>query len=249
MNRIRFAGPSLIGLLIGAAFPSEAPDSASILIRGGAFDTERSAPAFSEEHRERLLRGRHVSTHSLFISPSGQTMAERTLDFSLSPLRPDYIFKDLRNGYEEGAQAREGAIRVFFRDSAQAPLREKRLKVPEPCVVNGGMGFFIRRNWTELAAGRKITFNMVVPARLDFYRFKAYVDPQRTLPEKEAGGRKHLAIAIEAQNSLLRMLIPVIVLYYDVGTKRMIRYQGISNVADAKGRSLRVRIDYPGLGP
>jgi hypothetical protein len=45
------------------------------------------------------------------------------------------------------------------------------------------------------------------------------------------------------------MLLPTIVLYIDAASKRLIRYQGIVNVADAKGRSLRVRTDYPNLGP
>jgi hypothetical protein len=34
-----------------------------------------------------------------------------------------------------------------------------------------------------------------------------------------------------------------------VKSLRMIRYQGIVNVADPKGRSLRVLVDYPGTGP
>lgn len=254
-DMIRIPYPALVLMAALCAAPrvlsaDATPDSAStLIIRGGAFDTERSVPAFSEEHRESRRDGKHVATFSLFKAPDGKAMAQRSLDFSRFPLKPDYVFKDLRNGYEEGALAQGAAIRVYFRDSTRAPTKEKRIEVPEPCVVNGGMGFFIKGNWDLLAAGKRMPFNMVVPARLDFFRFVAYADPKKTLSDKESGGRKCVAFVIEPQSSLLRMLLPTIVMYYDKASKRMVRYQGISNVTDAKGRSLRVRVDYPNLGP
>jgi hypothetical protein len=217
--------------------------------RGTAFDTERMVPAYSEEHLERFLQGKHIATQTFYTSPDGKPMAERDLDFARFPFKPDYLFKDVRNGYEEGSRVEAADIRVHFRDSAAAPMHEKSLKVPEPCVVNGGLGAFLKENWAGLAAGKRLAFNMVVPARLDYYRFVAYLDVKRALTEKEGVGRTSQAVVIEPQSSLLRMLLPTIIMHYDVKTLRLIRYQGIVNVADAKGRSLRVRVDYPGLGP
>lgn len=216
---------------------------------GDAFDTERGGRAYHEEHQECFLAGRHVATRSQFKSPDGKPMAERELDYTHSFYKPDYLFRDLRNGYEEGARVEANDVRVFYRDSAHAPLLEKKLAVPEPCVINGGFNLYLKQNWDSLEAGRHLPFNMVVPARLDYYRFVAYEDAMRTITPQEAGGRKAKAVVVEPQNSLLRMLLPTIVVFYDVDTKQMIRYQGISNIADAKGRSLRVRIDYPRQGP
>ncbi|HKP98021.1 MAG TPA: hypothetical protein VJ385_19975 [Fibrobacteria bacterium] len=247
----RIASAAFLAAAVSSA-SAEAPsasDSTSGPFRGIAFDTERQAPAYSEEHRERFLHGRHVATQTLFLSPDGKPMAERDLDFARFPFKPDYLFKDVRSGYQEGARVEEAGIRVHFRDSAKAPLKEKSLKVPEPCVVNGGIGPFLKENWAELEAGKRLAFNMVVPARLDYFRFVAYEDPESTVPEKEASGRKYKAVVIEPQSAVLRMLLPTIIMYYDVKTMRLIRYQGIVNVADAEGRSLRVRVDYPGLGP
>jgi len=221
--------------------------------RGSAYDMERNTAAYVEEHRDGFVAGKHVCTRTEFLGRDGKPMASRILDFGRFDCKPDYIYRDLRNGYEEGAEVdpAKGAaeIRVHFRDSARAPLREKRIEVPEPCVINGGVGEFVRRRWDEIAAGKKASFNMVIPARLDFFRFEAYVDRKYSLSQGEAKGRAYLPVVVEPRNTLLSMLLPTIVLYLDVATKRLIRYQGIVNVADAKGRSLRVRTDYPNLGP
>ena len=221
--------------------------------RGSAYDMERNVAAYVEQHHEGFVAGRHVCTRTDFLGSDGKPMAMRSLDFGRFDCKPDYLFRDLRNGYEEGAavDSAQGAaeIRVHFRDSAQAPLREKRIEVPEPCVINGGVGEFVRRRWDAIAAGKKAPFNMVIPARLDYFRFEAYVDRKYSLTSGEAKGRDYLPVVIEPRSTVLSMLLPAIVLYLDVATKRLIRYQGIVNVADARGRSLRVRTDYPGLGP
>jgi hypothetical protein len=228
-----------------AAADSAAPKA----YRGTAYDTERGGFAYTEEHDERFQGGKLAFARTEFLSVDGHPFARCELDFARFPWKPDYRFTDARNGYEEGSVVEAGAIAVHFRDSTRAPLKEKRLEVPEPCVVNGGVGLYIKENWDALKSGKKLLFNMVVPARLDFYRFMAYVDPEKTLPSGEAAGRKNQAIIIEPQNYILRKLLPTIVMTYDEATRRLIRYQGIVNVADAKGRSLRVRVDYPGLGP
>ncbi len=230
---------------------AEAPGAgdASIKYSGTAFDIERNVPAYAEEHVEKMAAGKHVATQTLFRAPAGAPMAKRTLDFARFPFKPDYLFNDLRNGYEEGSRAEDGGLLVHFRDDAKAPLRQKRLEVPEPCVVNGGVGNFLKANWADLLAGKRLAFNMVVPARLDFYKFVAYLDAKRNLSPTETAGRKDEAIVIEPQSTVLRMLLPTIIMHYDGKTLRLLRYQGIVNVADPKGRSLRVRVDYPGLGP
>jgi hypothetical protein len=236
-----------------ASLATAADTTFTAAYRGSAYDTERKAAAYVEEHHEGFMAGKHVCTRTDFLGPDGKPMAVRTLDFGRFDCKPDYIFRDLRNGYEEGAvvDPAKGAaeVRVHFRDSAKAPVKEKRIEVPEPCVINGGVGEFVRQRWEDIAAGKKASFNMVIPARLDYFRFEAYVDRKYSLSQGESKGRAYLPVVVEPKNSVLSMLLPTIVMYEDVATKRLLCYQGIVNVADAKGRSLRVRTDYPNLGP
>lgn len=236
-----------------AAFAAASDTTFTAPYRGSAYDTERKSAAYVEEHREAFVAGKHVCTRTDFLGPDGKPMAYRSLDFGRFDCKPDYIYRDLRNGYEEGAAVdpAKGAaeIRVHFRDSARAPLKEKSIEVPEPCVINGGVGEFVRQRWEDIAAGKKASFNMVIPARLDYFRFEAYVDRKYALTPGESKGRPYLPVVVEPKNAVLSMLLPTIVMYEDVETKRLLCYQGIVNVADAKGRSLRVRTDYPTLGP
>ncbi len=220
------------------------PDTTALICKGSAFDTERHIPAYIETRQERIQSGKLSATETKFTSPEGKVIADLHLDFVRFPFKPDYAYRDFRNGYEEGAKVEASCIRAYFRDSARAVRKEKALEVPEPCVINGGVGEFVKSHWAEITAGKKVPFNMVVPARLDYYKFVAYVDTKFQVPPKETGNQICKPIVIEPKNSLLAMLLPTIVMYYDPKTFKMVRYQGIVNVADPKGRSLRVRVDY-----
>ena len=243
--------PLLLAIsVLGTGAQSAAPpDSTAPAYLGSAYDYENKIHAYTETQSERYRNGKHVSTHTTFAGADGKPIAERTLDFSRHEFDPDYLYKDLRNGYEEGAKSEGAEILVHFRDSKNAERKEKRIKVPGPCIINGGVGKFVQSRWAEIAAGKKVSFNMVIPARLDYFRFEAYVDRKYRLKPEESKGREYLPVVIEPKNSVLGMLLPVIVMYENPGTQRMVAYQGIVNVADAKGRSLRVRTTYPDQGP
>jgi|GEM_PF-886021 len=233
-----------------AAVPaSSIQDSAAAPYRGSAFDYERKVPAYVEEHLEVFSKGKRTTSRTNFLGDNGKLFAQRDLNFSRNDFKPDYLYKDLRNGYEEGAEVGATDIRVHFRDSAHTEVHEKRIQVPEPCIINGGVGEFVRQHWSEIMAGKKVGFNMVIPARLDFFRFVAYIDHQYVLSPEEAKGRAYQPVVIEPKSSMLAMLLPVIVMYENPANQRLVAYQGIVNVADAKGRSLRVRTTYPGEGP
>ena len=46
-----------------------------------------------------------------------------------------------------------------------------------------------------------------------------------------------------------KKLLPPILLHYNFKSKRLTHYEGISTINDPKGKSYRVRIVYPVLGP
>src|SRR5580698_5911338 len=157
------AWTGLLGIQPAAANP---PPSTSPPYRGEAYSLDKSELLYTESHQEYFVNGQKTGIYTRFQDPQGQAIAERYLDFSHSAVKPDYTFKDFRDGYEEGAKVSGSQVRVFFRPSRGAPLHEKMLTVPEPCVIDGGFSDFLKQNWDGLAAGRRIHFHFVAPARL-----------------------------------------------------------------------------------
>lgn len=203
-----------------------------------AFDRTSGKYLYSEYHREFYRDGRHVYSIVEYRSAS-QVLARKTIDFSRSRQAPDFRLEDMRTGYVEGAVSVAGGTRFFSRPDRDGSLEEKTLAIPDPAVIDGGFDYFIRDNFDRLAAGEKMLVNFGAANRKDFFRFNIYKTGETSL-----GGRRVVHFLVEANNVLLAQLVDPIRLVYDSKSRRLLSFQGVSNINDENGRNYRTRIDF-----
>lgn len=231
-------GPAPIGLL--ATLLSASFLWADAGYRGVAFDLETGRPAYTEYHVERFEGGRLIGLGTLYLNTAGDSIARRSLEFRVSPFLPDYRLEDYRDGSVEGARPESGSVVVYCRKGRSRPLKEKRLVVPDPAVLDGGFTAFLRAHWEDLSAGKRIAFNVIVPARLDYYRFVAYEDV------KAASSLKGTKVVVAMPESkVLRILAPRIEFTFDSTTRHLRKYEGVSNIPKEGGGNQKVRLGFP----
>jgi len=236
--------PGCLSLLLALPAPAQTVRA----FQGEAFalqanEAGNDAVIYTERYRDTLQDGRSHRTGTHYFDAAGEPIADRVLDFSRHAWKPDYRLVDRRDGYEEGAevQGRTGTtIRVFYRRKRGEPLKEKTLSVPEPAVVDGGFNRFIKDHWKALAGGKTVPFNFVAPSQLNYFSFEA-------LKTGLADGK--MTFVIRPANKVVRLLVDPIRVTYDLSSRRMTDYRGLSNINDAKGKSLKVRLAYADLGP
>jgi len=210
---------------------------------GHAFDLKSNKAIYSEFHEEEFHAGQHKQTLTLYKDPKGKLLAKRKLTFSGSNEHPNYRLDVLKMGYYEGAEVVEGNVKVFNYDVVTRKELSKTLAVTAPYVIDGGLSYFIKKKWTQIMTGKAVSFNFVVPARLDYYRFRV-----RKISTFEDGGRKAVLVSLEPDHFILRSLIDPIKITYDVASKRIIRYEGISNIPKDGDRNFDAKLVYPDLG-
>ena len=118
-------------------------------------------------------------------------------------------------------------------------LQEKILDIAPYSVADGGFDPFIKDNWNDLMAGKKIKFKFYAPSQLDSFNF--YVAKTKTA---EYEGRPSLFVKMELDNLLLNIFIAPIYITYDIATKRIVFYEGISNINNSQGKSYTVKLTY-----
>lgn len=232
--------------VLGFAFPFLEAIGGELMpsrkFRGLAVEMKSGRSLYEELHGEGGEGGKVRLLETAFVNPKGDTIATRTLDFSRSTTQPIYLFSDRRSGWEEGASLEADGFRVHCRKGRDKARKEKLLQVPEPAVIDGGFNNFLRECMADLQAGKRIRFNFVVPSRLDWFRFGARMDK-----EKSKSGL--VVLTAEPENAMLRLVAPKIQVTYDPVTGLMAGYQGISNVAAQGGGNQYIRLTYPDGGP
>ena len=218
--------------------------TSSAKYEGVALDLKSNTVLYIEDHEELLENGKRVGLKTSYRDPSGKVIVRRTVNFKENETTPTFRTEDLRDGYLEGAEVRGDSVRLYWRKNYGSALNEKTIVIPGPAAVDAGFNNFIQNNWDALVRGTKRQFNFGAPFALDYYGFRV-----RKTDEKTVGGRQQVVIQCEIDNFIIRLFVTPIVLTYDVESRRLVEYAGISNINNDQGKSYFVRIQYNPYGP
>jgi len=211
---------------------------------GFAYDPSSNKTIYTEDFEEVIENGKHVMSSTTVKDASGKIIATRKIDFGKSYVTPNFKLEDLRTGYMEGATVSGDSITLYYRDSHHSKINQKKMLVPLPYVVDGGFNYFIKQKWDDLMKDEIIPFHMAVAAKLDYFTFRA-----RKEKETIIDGKKSVVIKIELDNFILRCLVDPITLTYECNSKRLLVYEGITNIPGDKGKNYVAKVVYPQLGP
>jgi hypothetical protein len=217
---------ALASSLVVESFSSEARLSRS----GEIFYTERHEEKYSKDGR--ILEGK-----TIYRSADGQPMAELLSDYRQSVSLPSYQFVDFRTGYSDGiSRLGENEILIQVTESRMAQTKARMTEEQDDFVAGQGFHHLILKSLEQFADGESKSVQLIIPARLEFYSFRI-----RPLGKPE-GNR--LSLALESKNWFIRLFAPSIRLVYDTQQKRLLEYEGPSNLKDKSGSNPAVRIVY-----
>lgn len=226
----------------GAAGEIDLPDVALEERVGHAFDLNTGDPVYREYHDPEAEDGRLVGDRVTYRAPDGEVFARKTVDYRAHPIRPSFRLSDERSGYLEGLRVLDdGRVELFHRAVGAEEVERSRLEPPAGLVADAGYDILVAREFDRLLAGETVQLPFAVPSRGDWYNFRA-----RVHEETELFGRPAVVIRLELAGWLGRLLTDPIEITYSRDNASLLRYQGISNIRDAQGESLQVRIDFPG---
>lgn len=174
----------------------------------------------------------------VYRCPDGTAFARKRLHATTDMQAPDFELHDARNGYVEGVRGDNGSRQVFTRTSNATVERSAAIGGNDNLIVDAGFDAFVRTHWDTLGS-RPATVSFVIPSRLEAMRFQV-----RDVGEERLGTR----IARRFRLSLASWyggLLPHIDVFYDATSRRLLRYEGISNLRDANARNVVVRIEFP----
>jgi hypothetical protein len=211
---------------------------------GIAKDKNSNKVIYKEVHNEISKNKEHVVTITNFYDSDDKPIAKRELDFTNSKTMPNYSLIDYRLGASESVSYVNGKFKISFKDDRDSDMIVKYIEVPEPVVVDGGFNYFVKTGWNNLVNGEVLHFNYISTARQDYFRFRL-----SRVPSNESLQTNEVVFKMEPANYFLRALLDPIFIEYDLNTKRIKNYDGISNIRDITGKNHVAFLYYPTVGP
>lgn len=235
-----FVAIALAACLLTTAWPAQAAR-----VIGYVRDTATQRYLYTEVHEQNLASDGAVLTGvTTYYDPQGREIARKTLDYRANRTVPVYRMDMPALGYAEGISSNTPQAVLFKRDRDQEA--RKTLPLGDGLVAaDAGFNHLLQDQLPALRKGDTLRFGLIVAGRTDSYRFRA-----SKVDEQAMDGEPAMRILVEP-DSLLRVVVPAIALTYSLKDKRLLSYQGTSNILDPSTSQVykHISIVYGGKPP
>lgn len=233
----------LVMALLALLFLSAQAEAARVV--GYVRDTATQRYLYTEVHEQNLAPDGSVQTGvTTYFDAQGREIARKTLDYRGNRTVPIYRMDIPAARYAEGISNNNPQALVFKRDGD----KEERKALPlDDGLVAADAGFnqLLQDQLDAIRKGDTVKFGLIVAGHTNRYGFRA-----RKVEEQRVDGQTVLRVMVEP-DSLLRLVVPAISLSYELRTKRLLSYQGLSNIIDPDTGKVykQVSISYGGMPP
>lgn len=205
---------------------------------GYAHDLKTERYLYTEVHAQNVDGERWFGGTIKYYTPDGSLLASKTLDFGVDHYIPVFRLEIPRENYVEAITAVNADSFTMLKTSNGKTATETVKREPG-MAADSGFHSAIVEHFAELQAGKTLKFRFGVAGQLDTYNFRC-----RKTGDTTFEGRPAVSLVVEP-DSLLRLLAGPLQLVYEVKTRHLVDYRGISNMHDpATGKAYNVHIVY-----
>lgn len=225
-------------LLLAAFLSCNAANANLRFEEGIARDPQNLRPLYREQHWIRLIDMMPVERLVLYRCMDGTAFARKRVNYLPSAQAPAFEFVDVRRGYLEGLRYKQNQAALWYQPPGKVPEKNALMTVKN-LVADAGFNEFIRINWPKLRAGNALPLHFAVPTRLQAYKFNL-----KQTRESQFAGVAAVTYQLKL-SGLWSLLADPIEVTYEKSTKRLLRFQGLSNLRNDAGQfDLMTQIDF-----
>lgn len=238
----RFASISASLLLIIASSTAHA-EITNNRFYGYAYDADSGRYLYTEAHHQRLDGERWLGGTIKYYGADGGLIASKTLDFSADPYIPLFRLEIPGQHYVEAITSVTQKLFTMLRISDGQTRTDEISRVPG-MAADSGFHNAIVDHFDQLKSGETFRFRFGVAGMLDTFSFRC-----RKTGDTAVDGRPAITLRVEP-DSLLRFLGGPLTIVYELETKHLLDYRGVSNLHDpATGKAYNVHITYASKPP
>lgn len=206
---------------------------------GLARNPDNKQAIYTEHHWIRSNEATPLERLVIYRCMDGTAFARKRVNYQPSAQAPAFEFVDSRKGYVEGLRYIKNQAALWYRSPGKLPEKNSVLPV-QNLVADAGFNEFIRINWQKLRTGTALPIRFAVPTRLQAYKFNL-----KQTKDTLFGGVPAVTYQLKL-SGLLSLLAEPIEVTYDKSSRRLLRFQGLSNLRDDSGEfDLMAQIDFP----
>lgn len=211
---------------------------------GTATDLKNGSLLYYEEHEATVVNDVNVSSVITYRDAKRNVIGKKEITFNGSSPAVSFRREDYRFGTVESAGPEGNRFKLYRKESSSENAKEAVIDIPSPAAIDAGLNNLVRNGWDRLLRNERVGFYLGVPSQLGYFQFRVVRDREETL-----NGRTAMVVRFESDHWYIRLFVDPVIVWYDRETRRALRYEGISNIYDERGKSYLVRVSFDKPGP
>lgn len=199
---------------------------------GYAYDIKSKELVYIEHHEYKDSTTHHVT----YKEVDGQTFAEKKIDYQRSFTSPSFVQTNSRNGEQIKIVKQDESLLVEYKENMNEKTELDALEITPTLVIDAGFDHYISQNWDALITGKALVVDYLVPSSLAAY--------QLSIEQYDCDNQERYCFTISASNFFISMFADELSLSYDKVSRKLMSFQGRSNICDENGDYQDVLISY-----
>ena len=192
--------------------------------------------AYLESHTVIYNGSLPTSSLTVFFDLSGKKIGIMRSDFTPNFATPSYILRDYRYQIIKGLRWSKENVETFTREKSSPRFVRKFPNNSQQVRIAGpGLVFFIAANLDKLISKKIFDFQYIIPGRIEAFDF--YI-------KLIAHNSEVAEFEVKMNSWPMRFFSPALKLIYSIQKKRLIFYEGPSNLRDDDGKMMNVDIKF-----
>ena len=202
-----------------------------------AVASNKGEMVYVERHTLTLEEGTLIQSSTEYLDLEGKSIGRMQSNYTQSLSVPEYTLRDERQQSIQGIRWLENKLDIFTQSGKDAKVIHQRMGLDPLDVYIAGPGliYYVAAHLDQLVAGHIFKFKYVIPGKFQKYDF--YIE---TIQQN-----KQLAeFDVKLQSWPMRLFGAKLKIIYSVQQKRILFYEGPSNLRDKDGKMMSVKIEY-----
>jgi hypothetical protein len=193
---------------------------------------------YTEKHTSRYTAdGRLQHLRTEYQGDDGKVFGYFDTNYLEHPFVPEYEFRDDRRFRAEKIEVEQGVVNAKVQFNKNEPEKKKSYKMASNMVAGQGLHNYMRSHIDDFVKNPKRvdSVEFLIPANETSYDF-------RVRAKKIENGQ--ITYRVEADSWMFRIVAPHIEATYQIASKRLLIYDGPSNLVSPEGKQEKVVISY-----
>jgi len=207
-------------------------------ISHGKAYNQKNQLLYTEKHVTQFDKTKMIKLETTYYDLTKKQFAKLSSDFTERPYLPDYTFSDSRFGREDGVRKSlvDNKITAFARKTKNSDTKTSDFRVTPFLITGQGLHSYMNQNLDMLVKKKQSTpIEFLIPMNQKSYKFEIV---KLSVNENQA------VFKVKIKSWVLSLFAPYLQVTYELSTKRLLVFEGPSNIVSDEKKSQNVKIIY-----